>query len=208
MKRLHVLSFCFHTTAWSFLALLSPALLAEPAGELANQLQDTLERQGWRIQKGADGSLIYSPPTTRTAVVPQPEPAAAEPGTADQPGAARVQPGPQNKPVSGVRAEAAPLTEEPGTADLTIAPGARSTRDTVGSAANRETPGQPPETSFLPPEPEQRIRSPRRSGYYRQPLHRPRAPAHYWSPPPGYRRAGPPCPYGPRDCRWRSAPSR
>jgi hypothetical protein len=202
MKRLHVISFCFHTAAWLVPALLSPALLAEPAGDLASQLQDTLERQGWRIEKGADGSLVYWPPTTSTAVVRQP--AAVEPGPADKPGEAQVQPGAQTKPASDVREEAAPLAEEPGTAVLTEAPGARSTGDMVGSAADKETPGQTSEAASPPPEPEQQTRRPQRSGYYRQPLHRPLPPMGYRPPPAGYRRAGPPCPYGPWDCGWHS----
>ena len=65
MKRLNVSRFCYLTASWLVLALLSPALLAEPAGDFASRLQNALERQGWGMEQAPDGSLIYYPPQVR-----------------------------------------------------------------------------------------------------------------------------------------------
>jgi hypothetical protein len=239
MKRLHASSFCSHAAAWLVLVLLSPALLAEPAGGIAKQLRgvlerqgwemerapdgslnyysphtthrqrdfaenlgQALERQGWRTEKGLDGSRIYWPPKVKT-IITRP-PVIAELGPADKPGEARKQPGPQKKPAADARDKAPALVEEPGTATLTEALGARPTEDRVEFAIDKETPTQSPEAASRPPEPEQVLRAPRRLGYYGHPMYRPLPTGRYLPPPGGYRRAGPPCPYGPWDCGWRT----
>ena len=236
MKPLHIVSFCSHTAAWLVLVWLSPALLAEPTGDSANQLRDALERQGWemqrapdgsliyypapttarkrgsaeslrqalerqgwRLEKGADGNLIYWPPTARITIARQPS--AVKPGPVDESGEARVQV-PQTKPASVVREEAPALVEEPGTAALTEAPDARPAEDTVVEPlVDNKTPTRTSEAGSRQPGPEQRLRTPRWSGYYGHPLYRPLPPVRYRPPPMGYRRAGPPCPYGPWGCR-------
>ena len=62
MKRLYVLSFCSLTASCLVLALLSPALLAQPAEDFAGRLRDAFERHGWEMQQAPDGSLMYYPP--------------------------------------------------------------------------------------------------------------------------------------------------
>ena len=62
MKRMHVLRSGSLTISWLVLAALSPALLAEAAGDFASRLSDALEQQGWEVQQAPDGSLIYHAP--------------------------------------------------------------------------------------------------------------------------------------------------
>lgn len=164
------------------------------------RLRQALERQGWRMETGPDGSLIYWPPRIETP--PALQPATVEPHAADKPGEAREQPGPQTKPASGVHKEAPAMAVKPATAASTRAPGSRPSEDRVKSAVDRKTPTRASGATARMPAPEQRLRTPRRSGYYGYPRYRPVPPARYRSPPEGYRSARPPCPWGPWDCGW------
>jgi hypothetical protein len=171
--------------------------------DFAESLGQALERQGWRMEKGSDGSRIYWPPKVKTTVTRQP--ATTQPGPADKPGEVREQPDPQTRPAADAREKAPALVEEPGTATLTEALGARPTEDRVEVAIDKETPTQSSEAASRPPEQVQRLRTPRRSWYYGHPMYRPLPPMRRYQPPPGaYRRVGPPCPYGLRDCGWRT----
>ena len=241
MKRLHLSRFCSLTASWLVLAMLSPALLAQPAEDFAGRLRDAferhgwemqqapdgslmyyppqppaqnqasterlrqaLERRGWRMETRPDGSLIYWPPRIETPVILPP--ATAEPGAArkpPKPGEAPEQPGPQTKPASDVHKGAPAMAVKPGTAASIRAPGSRPSEDRVKSAVDKKTPTRTSGAASRIRPPEQRRRTPQRSGYYYgYPRYRPAPPARYRTPPEGYRSARPPCPYGPWDCGW------
>lgn len=230
MKCLRLSRHCSRTAAWLVLVWLSPMLQAGPAGGIAKQLRDVLERQGWEIERAPDGSQIYTPSsiTYRKRNTAENLRQALEhqgwrmekdldgswiywpPKTSeiDIRPPATTEMAPEDKPGDaqeqpGPQTKAAPegRVETP---TLVEGPGVRPIEDKVEFATVNETKTRTPVAIPRQPEPEQRLQIPRRPGNYGYPGYRPLPAMRHLPPPGGYRRVSPPCPHGPWNCGWHS----